>query len=321
MSDANNASESASDDSIVEIYTRARAILRVRLETLAVTKLELYFNDTYITSATGFIYRYAKTYALVTNWHVLTGINPDTGKNIDDRYASRPNRVKFYLNIFTDTIGQFDIKPFSADLLKDEQPIWFQLPQSNPPIDIALIELESIIEDFDQIKERIGHLQGGQMLVYMDEQNAPKFAYHAYPRVGAEVFILGFPKGISHGSFPIWKGGSIATEPLHNVARRGATSGAPVILVDAVTRDGMSGSPVLYFGSEVVGDFGPSTAETGMSRVVGVYAGREGVTPEENSMSLGRVWRVELLDALFSAERCRGGYDFETPQSSAPLSS
>jgi hypothetical protein len=72
------------------------------------------------------------------------------------------------------------------------------------------------------------------------------------------VFILGFPKGISQGAFPIWKRGSIATEPLYGVTTIWAKSGAPVILVDALTNDGMSGSPVLYFGSEVVGDHGPS---------------------------------------------------------------
>lgn len=316
VSDTDSTGDLTGVDSVVAAYSRARAVLRVRLETLATTKLDLYFNDTYITSATGFIYRFAKTYALVTNWHVLTGINPHDGKNIDPRGA-RPNRIEFYLNIFTDQLGQFEIKPFTANLLKDEQPVWYQLPSGNPPIDIALIELESIIDEFAKISERIGHLQGGQMVVHIDEQNMPQFCYHAYPRIGAEVFILGFPKGIGQGSFPIWKRGSIATEPLHNVATGGAKSDAPVILVDAVTRDGMSGSPVLYFGSEVVGEYGPCSGDTGMSRVVGVYAGREGVTAEEVSMSLGRVWRVELLDALFSAARCRGRYDFDPPQSAA----
>jgi hypothetical protein len=316
MSDTKNTGNLADVDSVVAAYSHARAILRVRLETLATTKVELYFNETYITSATGFIYRYAKTYAMVTNWHVLTGINPNTGANIDPNGA-RPNRIKFYLNIFTDIFGQFEVKPYAADLIIDGQPIWYQLPHGKMPIDIALIELEAIIDDFAQIRERIGHLQGGQMLVHVDEQNIPKFAFHAYPRIGAEVFILGFPKGIGQGSFPIWKRGSIATEPLHNVTTGGAKTGAPVILVDAITRDGMSGSPVLYFGSEVMGEFGPSTADTGMSRVVGVYAGREGVTAEENSMSLGRVWKVEVLDALFSAKRCLGRYDFDPPESDA----
>jgi hypothetical protein len=301
-------SNSAKSDTVVAAYAQARSILRVRLETLAVTKLDLFFNKNYITSGTSFIYRFAKKYALITNWHVLTGIDPNTNKNLD-RWAARPNRVEFYLNVFTERFGQFEVKPFSAELLCDEQPIWFQLPQSSPSIDIAMIELDAIIERFGEIEDRIGHLQGGQMLVSLDEQNNPKFAYHAYPRIGSEVFILGFPKGIGQGSFPIWKRGSIATEPLHGV---GTPEGAPVILVDALTKDGMSGSPVLYFGSEdIVGDYGPGSRDISMPHIVGVYAGREGVTKEENDMNLGRVWKIELLDSLFSeAARCRGKYDF-----------
>ena len=50
--------------------------------------------------------------------------------------------------------------------------------------------------------------------------------------------------------FPIWKKGSIASEPLFGAV----ASGAPVILVDALTKEGMSGAPVLYFGSDVLGD-------------------------------------------------------------------
>lgn len=43
------------------------------------------------------------------------------------------------------------------------------------------------------------------------------------------------------GVFPVWKRGSIASEPLFNINL------GPAILVDAVTRRGMSGSPVLYW--------------------------------------------------------------------------
>jgi hypothetical protein len=76
----------------------------------------------------------------------------------------------------------------------------------------------------------------------------------------------------------------------------------------------MSGSPVLYFGSEdIVGEYGPGGRDTRMPHIVGVYAGREGVTKEENEMTLGRVWKVELLDSLFSDARCPGKYDFTVP--------
>ena len=291
-------------DSIIAAYARNRGALKVSIETLGVTKIELYFHDVYLTSATAFIYRYAKSYALVTNLHVLNGINPITGLHLDSRKYV-PNKIEICINVFGDEIDAFQAKPFSINLLRDGQPVWFESAVDSPLIDVALIELEAVVESFDTIRDRIGYLHGGRMLVYLDEQNNPKFAYHAYPRIGSDVFILGYPKGIGQGVFPIWKKGSIATEPLYGAVE----SGAPVILVDAATRDGMSGSPVLYFGSEVAGEYGVATANSDGPYVVGVYAGREGVTPEENNITLGRVWKVELLDGLFAeSRRCRGKY-------------
>jgi len=291
-------------DSIIAAYARNRKALKVAIETLAVVKVELYFHDAYLTSATAFVYRFAKTYVMVTSLHVLNGFNSNTQKFLDSRNFV-PNKIAFYLNVFSDEIEAFRVEPFSVDLLRDGQPVWFESAVASPVIDVALIELEAVMEDFDRIRDRIGYLHGGRMLVRVDEQANLQFAYHAYPRIGSDVFILGFPKGIGQGAFPIWKKGSIATEPLYGAIQ----SGAPVILIDAVTRDGMSGSPVLYFGSDVAGDYGAAIADSDGPYVVGVYAGREGVTPEENSMALGRVWKVELLDALFSENlRCRGKY-------------
>jgi len=242
---------------------------------------------------------------LITSLHVLNGFNSNTQTYLDRGRNFVPNRIEFYLHVFGDEAGAFRVEPFSIDLLRDGQPIWFESAVDSPVIDVALIELEAVIENFDRIGGRIGYLHGGRMLVRVDEQGNPQFTFNVYPRIGSDVFILGFPKGIGQGAFPIWKKGSIATEPLYGAVQ----SGAPVILVDAVTRDGMSGSPVLYFGSDVAGDYGSAIADSDGPYVVGVYAGREGVTPEENSMALGRVWKVELLDALFfEASRLRGKY-------------
>jgi len=61
------------------------------------------------------------------------------------------------------------------------------------------------------------------------------------PLIGMDAFILGFPKGIAHQQLlPIWKRGSIATEP--EIPRE---DDLPVFLVDTATREGMSGAPVL----------------------------------------------------------------------------
>jgi hypothetical protein len=301
-------------DSIVSVYARHRKVCKAAIETLAVVKLELYFHDVYLTSATAFVYRHAQTYALVTSLHVLNGFNSNTQTYLDRRNFV-PNKIEFYLNVFGDEIGAFRVEHFSVNLLRDGQPVWFESAVDSPVIDVALIELEAVIENFDRIRDQIGYLHGGRMLLRVDEQANPEFLFHVYPRIGSDVFILGFPKGIGQGTFPIWKKGSIATEPLYGAVQ----SGAPVILIDAVTRDGMSGSPVLYFGSDVAGEYGSAAiADLDGPYVVGVYAGREGVTPEENSMALSRVWKVELLDALFFENGRRRGKYFGPSTSGLP---
>ena len=70
--------------------------------------------------------------------------------------------------------------------------------------------------------------------------------FDAVYSVGSEVFVLGFPRGLrTQSNFPIWKRGTIATEPA--IPR---DDGAPLILIDAATRKGMSGSPVCVFRLE-----------------------------------------------------------------------
>ena len=189
-------------DSILSVYARHRKALKAAIETFAVVKLELYFHDVYLTSATAFVYRYAQTYALVTSLHVLNGFNSNRQTYLDWRNFV-PNTIKFYLHIFGDEIGAFRVEPFSVDLLRDGQPVWFESAVDSPVIDVALIELGAVIENFDRLRGRIGYLHGGRMLVRVDEQANPQFTFHAYPRIGSDVFILGFPKGIGQGAFPI----------------------------------------------------------------------------------------------------------------------
>jgi hypothetical protein len=46
----------------------------VRQQSLAVTKLELFFHDISLGPATGFVYKYGQSIALVSNWHVFSGV-------------------------------------------------------------------------------------------------------------------------------------------------------------------------------------------------------------------------------------------------------
>src|SRR5271166_3805241 len=60
-------------------------------------------------------------------------------------------------------------------------------------------------------------------------------------QIGNQVFILGYPLGFQHFiETPIWKSGVIASEPnLETPESRNR------VVIDATTRQGMSGSPVI----------------------------------------------------------------------------
>src|SRR5271166_4735951 len=100
------------------------------------------------------------------------------------------------MNLFGDKFGSFVIAPFNADLLSDGMPIWYESPSVSPIVDVAMIELAEIIENFEQIRARIIYLRGGKMLLECDKNGNVRSAFHAYPRVGSDVYILGFPNGI-----------------------------------------------------------------------------------------------------------------------------
>ena len=57
--------------------------------------------------------------------------------------------------------------------------------------------------------------------------------------IGMEVFILGYPFEIKPPAYPVWKRGSIASEP------QLALLTTDYMLVDTASRPGMSGAPVI----------------------------------------------------------------------------
>jgi hypothetical protein len=110
-------------------------------------------------------------------------------------------------------------------------------------------------------------------------------------RVSTDVFVLGYPRGISGGrGFPIWKRASIATEPDKDLD-------GPKMLVDTATREGMSGSPVIAVAHKGF-EAEPGFLATGdhAYRFVGVYSGRLGA--DEMKAQLGIVWKARVVDEI-----------------------
>jgi hypothetical protein len=116
-------------------------------------------------------------------------------------------------------------------------------------------------------------------------------------RIGTDVFVLGYPKGMDGGGeFPIWKRASIATEP--NINR----GGPPHLLIDTATREGMSGAPVIAVADGVYELEGPQPAYKLPGRVcrfLGVYSSRMG--SDEMQAQLGTVWDASLLEIILKA--------------------
>lgn len=90
-----------------------------------------------------------------------------------------------------------------------------------------------------------------------------------YLRPGSGVSIVGFPFGLTGGgAFGIWTHGFVASEPQIDL------DNLPKFLVDARTRRGQSGSPVVG----------------GTSVLLGIYSGRV-----NEQSDLGIVWKVNAL--------------------------
>jgi len=111
----------------------------------------------------------------------------------------------------------------------------------------------------------------------------------------SDVAIIGFPEGMSaSGITPIWKSGSIASEPDLPIGDE------EFFWIDANTRQGMSGSPVIArrFGGALMADGGYGVHTGTVDRVIGVYAGRAFEAPD---MTLGRVWKWRGVQEVIEA--------------------
>src|ERR1700730_4458809 len=89
--------------------------------------------------------------------------------------------------------------------------------------------------------------------------------------------------------------------------RWGGTSYKNLFYIDGLTKSGMSGSPVVCLakpGDEFHTEDGVRVSiEKAEPFLIGVYAGRDGVTQEEYELSLGRVWKISAVEALFYNRR------------------
>jgi len=258
-------------------------IPKVKLDRLSYVSVPIgmYFSETkkLLANGTGFIYQHNEYHYLITNWHNITGINPITKKPLSI-HAGRPDLINFPLQGGKKPFIKW--KRFSLKLFEDDkmgEPNWLIHPVYKEKVDVAALEVkipEEIFvypinkQDFEDIK----------------------------PEVSDEIFILGFPYNLKGGgNFPIWKRGSIATEPDIDY------EGLPKILVDTASRRGMSGAPVIYRRSGIHNFLNGQPKKDSIigtiQGFVGIYSGRI-LGETEWEAQLGIVWKAQVIEEIIN---------------------
>ncbi|HKO51980.1 MAG TPA: serine protease [Polyangiaceae bacterium] len=234
-----------------------------------------------LTNATGFVVRRGGVAFVVTNVHVVTGKHSDTGAKLAANQPP-PDLLTICCHVTEEMRIGHGVWTYRDERLVGEaiEPLWYEHPTKDlrewphpetfdeRVVDVAVLPLKET--------------ESVELYEVSLESEEP----NVFIRPGLTVSIIGFPFGDSTGGyFPIWKTGHIASDFDRSANER-------YFLVDASTREGMSGSPVIFrplgpylgaSGEVLVGD-----GDT--SFFLGIYSGR--IRPDAD---IGIVWRAKVI--------------------------
>lgn len=241
-------------------------------------------TDSVLSSASGFIYQREQTDYLITNWHNVTGRNPITGNCLSETLAV-PDMVS---TLFRDLEQPANCRREFVSLYRDEgmeMPAWYEHPVHGHHVDVVAIPLN------EELKQNYR--------LYPINAIEDEFNNNFKEWVSDDVFVIGYPfNETPHLQLPIWKRGSIASEPDVNIDQ------LPKFLIDTATRSGLSGSPVIMQRDGVHGFSGGAIkGDEIIGRIrnfVGVYSGRIG--DNELKAQLGIVWKAKVIDEIIDAK-------------------
>jgi Trypsin-like peptidase domain len=242
---------------------------RLSLSTIPITP---FVNDLELPEATGFIWRRHKRYYLITNWHVVSALDLFT-KELIAPGGSRANKLRCHFVRPEQRERELIDVPIRDG---DDQPLWLiHFEQATRAIDVIALPL-----DGEVLKE--------VSLFPVNELALAKLAI----MIGMDVFILGYPFGSKPPALPVWKRGSIASEP--DLVR----NSTGYYLVDTASRPGMSGSPVILrsWSNHMLESnmWTTSNEQLPLDRIIGVYSGR--LRPPD--AQIGIVWHVDYIEQI-----------------------
>ena len=217
-------------------------------------------------TATGFVVTQDKKNYLITNWHVVSGRAPGSNTILHPS-GQVPDALLIWHH--GRTLGTWVRK---REVLHDKKgKIRWAEHSKGRAVDVVALPLQAVDDDVRVYPFDLA-LADADMV----------------PEVAMPISIIGFPVGLtSAGVFPIWKTGHIASEPALDF------KGKPLCLIDATTRGGMSGSPVVL---RLSGGYKTKSGGTIMSSsghktlFLGIYSGR---LPRDSE--IGLVWRPQVI--------------------------
>lgn len=234
--------------------------------------LKLFHEKEELGTATGFLVAKDSNTFLITNYHVLSGLRADDNSVISQQ-GLRPDRVHIWHHVNDKLTERFEVEERIVN--EHWTPLWISHTEGTH-IDVVALPLTKLGTPIETHPLPLELIDADVMV---------------YPSMA--VSIIGFPLGLTaHFFWPVWKTGNIASEPEINV------DGLPMFLIDATTRGGMSGSPVI---ARVQGAYMAKSGGYVMggiaNRFLGVYSGRI----RKDSEEIGRVWKASVIEDILAS--------------------
>jgi Trypsin-like peptidase domain len=234
-----------------------------------VSMLRMKFEETALSCGTCFFWKHKNTLYLVTNWHNLSGKDSLTKAHLSSN-AGEPDRVQFDVFFNRDLNDRREV---TIPLDNLDGPVWLQHPEFGSAIDVACLRLpDCVAPHVYSINE-----------IYQN---------HPTTQIADDVFLIGYPLGISVHQFPIWKRATVASEIQIDI------DNLPKFYVDTASTIGMSGSPAIRRSMGGATE-GGSIIHNGlpMTKLLGVYSGRVSSNGDA-SAQIGIVWKARVIDEI-----------------------
>lgn len=233
-------------------------------------------------SGTGFFLQVKKTIYLVTNNHVVGG-----KYHTDEFRRNHKNDILkdtlpdiLRIRLYDKKLGSFKFETLGLSDSKGNL-LYIKLYENEKDSNSLLDAVAIPIDGLNRIITRL-QLKGydstsiGKIPLYNSQQ----------------LFVIGYPQN-TNNFYPIWKSGTIASEPNF------MSVGNSTFYIDATTRKGMSGSPVVFRDNKISD---PKGGISFLSRIttilIGIYSA------QNFDSELGVVTRIETIyQSLFNLSK------------------